>query len=297
MEIIVKVTPKCSLCLIERTLKISQFLDISNEKWFLLWKKILDLMKTELNKDSVPALISTQRELLIQEELNLKDPYEKIKKKSHRIGQKVAKKIERTFDMTSFTFRQFHTLSIYAAQANSMEWFIRGHKPNLTKFLQTLKKGKTITGIDETKTLWKTLQKAEKILYLLDNAGESEIDYLLLKFLRNMGKTLYIGAKSHPILNDITIKEARSLGFKNLGCLIPTGQMVGTLFDQRAPPELKNSFETVDLIIAKGMGSYETLSEYNSLSKPCFIALKAKCQPIADHLGIKLGNLVIKRLF
>jgi len=49
------------------------------------------------------------------------------------------------------------------------------------------------------------------------------------------------------------------------------------------------------LIIAKGMGNFETLTEY-SHSKPVFVLLKAKCVPIARELNVKQGSLVIKQL-
>lgn len=292
-----KVSRECSLCLLERALKISKFLGIEKEKWFSLWNELLHHFHKELDEESVPAIIGTSRERIIQEVLQIEDPYEQIKRKSHKIGKKVAKALEKELDFSKHDFNQFRRLCIYASQANALEWFIKGHKPRIDEFLQLLKEGEDDLVIDETEELWEQVTNAKEILYLLDNSGESEIDYLTIKFLKKMGKELFIGAKTKPILNDITIKEARKLGFAKLGVLVPTGHYVGTLLDERAPSELRRVFNQVDLVIAKGMGSYETLSEYQSMSTPCFIGLKAKCKSVAKHIGVQQGDLVIKRLF
>ena len=46
-----------------------------------------------------------------------------------------------------------------------------------------------------------------------------------------------------------------------------------------------------DLVICKGQGNYETLSDYD---RPIFFLLRAKCQIVADLLGnVKLGSLQV----
>lgn len=292
-----KVTRKCALCLLERALKIGEYLEISEEKFYQLWSELLKYFYEELDEDAVPAVVGTARERIIQDVLKLEDPYEKIKERSNTIGRKVAGKIEKEFDFSNHTFNNFRSLFIFATQANAMEWFIRGHEPELENFLQTLREGEEKLTIDETRDLWEAIIQNEKILYLLDNSGEAVIDYLVLKFLGKMDKDLLIGAKTAPILNDITIDEARSLGFGELGTLIPTGQQVGTLLDEQAPTNIQNAFRKADLAIAKGMGNYETLSEYHSMPTPCFIGLKTKCAPVANHIKVKQGDLVVMQLF
>lgn len=292
-----KVTRECSLCLLERALKIGKYLEISDEKFYQLWRELLKYFYEELDETSVPAVVGTARERIIQDVLNLEDPYEEIKARSNTIGRKVAGKIEEEFDFSNHTFNNFRSLFVFAAQANAMEWFIRGHEPDLENFLQTLRKGEEQLVIDETRDLWDAIIHNDKILYLLDNSGEAVIDSLMLKFLDQMDKDLLIGAKSAPILNDITIDEARSLEFDKLGDLIPTGQQVGTLLDDQAPSKIQTAYRKADLVIAKGMGNYETLSEYQFMSTPCFIGLKAKCTPVANHIKVKQGDLVVMRLF
>lgn len=49
---------------------------------------------------------------------------------------------------------------------------------------------------------------------------------------------------------------------------------------------------TSDLIISKGQGNYEGLSEE---ARPIFFLLKAKCPPVAQDLGVEEGNIVLMK--
>ena len=54
----------------------------------------------------------------------------------------------------------------------------------------------------------------------------------------------------------------------------------------------RRRFGQADLVIAKGQGNYETLSE---VDKQMFFILKAKCPVIARGLGCEVGGLVLRR--
>jgi len=51
-------------------------------------------------------------------------------------------------------------------------------------------------------------------------------------------------------------------------------------------------FEESALVIAKGQGNYETLSE---VDKDMFFMLQPKCKVLAEHLGREIGSLVLMR--
>jgi uncharacterized protein with ATP-grasp and redox domains len=52
----------------------------------------------------------------------------------------------------------------------------------------------------------------------------------------------------------------------------------------------RRQFDKADLVISKGQGNYETLSD---VEKNIFFILKAKCPVIAQHIGCDLGSLII----
>ena len=52
-----------------------------------------------------------------------------------------------------------------------------------------------------------------------------------------------------------------------------------------------NLFGTVDIIVSKGQGNFESLTGEDA---PIFFLLKVKCQVIAQHVGTKTGGMVLK---
>jgi uncharacterized protein with ATP-grasp and redox domains len=52
-------------------------------------------------------------------------------------------------------------------------------------------------------------------------------------------------------------------------------------------------YEAADLVISKGQGNYETLSEVTD--KDIFFLLKAKCPVIAMDLNCQVGDIIVKK--
>jgi len=65
----------------------------------------------------------------------------------------------------------------------------------------------------------------------------------------------------------------------------------GTILES-CSEEFQQSFKEADLIIAKGQGNFETLSD---VDKNMFFILRAKCPVIAEHLNCQVGTLILRR--
>ncbi len=62
-------------------------------------------------------------------------------------------------------------------------------------------------------------------------------------------------------------------------------------------PELQKKMKEVDLVISKGMGNFETISEFEDKLKGRLVyLLRAKCAPVARSLGVEKGDLVMNFL-
>ena len=61
---------------------------------------------------------------------------------------------------------------------------------------------------------------------------------------------------------------------------------------KRNVAEFRGWFDRADLVIAKGQGNYETLSD---TGKDVFFLLTVKCPAIAADIGAPVGSLVVKR--
>jgi uncharacterized protein with ATP-grasp and redox domains len=74
-----------------------------------------------------------------------------------------------------------------------------------------------------------------------------------------------------------------------------TGSDSVGLFLNECSKEFKELYNTVDFVIAKGMGYAETLTEI-TLSVPHALLLRSKCSTIANHFGVETGKNIAKLL-
>lgn len=131
----------------------------------------------------------------------------------------------------------------------------------------------------------------KKILYLGDNAGEIVFDMLLVDALRNDHDVIY-SVKSGPIINDATMEDARYAGMTERVKVIETGSNGIGVQWCAVSDEFKNAFLSADIIISKGQGNFETV---NDCEGDIFFLLRAKCDFVADELGVSMGDIVFKR--
>jgi hypothetical protein len=145
--------------------------------------------------------------------------------------------------------------------------------------------------IDDFDKAKECFQKGKKILYLTDNCGEHLFDLLFIKKLNEVGVEVIAAGKESDITNDATVEDLKNAGFEKYCKVISIGSdCIGTNLAE-ASEEFLNYFETVDLIISKGMGHYETLSDN---PKRILFMLKAKCEPVANDLGVEKDCNVLK---
>ncbi len=150
-----------------------------------------------------------------------------------------------------------------------------------------LKQNFAIFDYDEFK---KQLNKSESILYLGDNAGESVFDKLLIE---ELDKPVTFVVRGRPVINDCVIKDAIASGINNVADIISSGSPAPATILNLCNKSFLEMFKNADLVISKGQGNYEGLSEVN---RPVFFMLKAKCNVIADHLNVKENDIVLKNI-
>jgi len=138
------------------------------------------------------------------------------------------------------------------------------------------------------------LTKAETVLIIGDNVGEHIFDFMFIQTL----KELYPNAiysymvRGNPIINDVTMKEAKEAGFDKLCNLVDSGVNTPGFAYSRANIESQKLFESADLVISKGMGNYECMSESHR-KNICFL-LKVKCEVVASSLNATVGDIICK---
>jgi len=77
--------------------------------------------------------------------------------------------------------------------------------------------------------------------------------------------------------------------------VIPTGNVVGTALEHLSPEASVLLFDPEWLILSKGMGNFETMSEFDQRLKGRLIyILRAKCEPVAAKMAVPRGSLVAR---
>jgi len=133
-----------------------------------------------------------------------------------------------------------------------------------------------------------SLEDSENILYLADNAGEVGFDRILIEEIVDYADVVY-AVKNKPIINDATIDDAIFCGIDSIAKIVTTSDTPGTILE-RCDPEFVEIYRSADVIISKGQGNYETLSE---AAGNIFFMLLAKCPVIAADLGVGIGDAVL----
>ena len=143
-------------------------------------------------------------------------------------------------------------------------------------------------------TLQRELSCAKDVVVLGDNVGEHIFDYMFVEVLQELFPNVKYSyfVRGNPIINDVTIKEAKECGFDTLCNLIDSGVNTPGFVYERATKEAKELFDNADLVISKGMGNYECLSP-SSRNNICFL-LKVKCQVVANSLDKEIGDIICK---
>jgi len=126
------------------------------------------------------------------------------------------------------------------------------------------------------------LAKGNRILYLTDNCGEIVYDSLLIDYLYRRGLEIIIAVKDGPIINDALLEDALEAGLDRFGSIISNGaRFPGTIL-KHCSEQFKDYFHTADLVIAKGQGNFESLSE---VEREIFFLLTIKCPVAAEHMA------------
>ncbi|MDT8337960.1 MAG: ARMT1-like domain-containing protein [Sulfurimonas sp.] len=140
----------------------------------------------------------------------------------------------------------------------------------------------------------KKLQSAKRVLIVGDNVGEHIFDYIFIQTLKELyprAEYSYM-VRGNPIINDVTIKEAKEAGFEKICKVVDSGVNTPGFVYNRANSYSRELFDTADLVISKGMGNYECMSPSHR-SDICFL-LKVKCGVVAASLKKEVGDIVCK---
>lgn len=134
----------------------------------------------------------------------------------------------------------------------------------------------------------KQLKIADSVLYLGDNAGESVFDKILIE---ELNKPVTYVVREIPVINDVTEEDAIASGIREVAEIISSGTTAPAVILSLCNNEFLERFYSSKMIISKGQGNYEGLSD---VKQPVFFLLKTKCSVIAKELSVEENDIVLK---
>ena len=272
---------ECMPCFVEQALRTARIATRDEKKI----KKVLDevgCMIKDTPMENTPAESGIRIYGKIAEITGVDDPFHKIKRQHIAEAIALLPGLEKMLDEAQDPLLMAIRLAV---AGNVIDLGINKKFDIVSDIKKILQQDFGIFNYDAFK---RHLAAAKNILYLGDNAGESVFDKLLIQQLK---KPVIYAVRTRPIINDVTLAEARLSGLEDVAELMDSGSPAPGIILRYATPRFLKAFQEAGLIISKGQGNYEGLSDVN---RPVFFLLKAKCPVIARDLGVREGDIILK---
>ncbi|MCD6557020.1 MAG: DUF89 family protein [Bacteroidales bacterium] len=248
-------------------------------------KKILDetgcLIKS-FSLENTPAEYGAEVYRVIREITGVEDPYKEIKKQSIEDAKKLYPELKQIIEQSE---NRLLTAVRIAIAGNIIDFGVN-KKFSLEEDVQRI-----LTqdfAIFDLPQFEKAVREAKTILYIGDNAGESVFDKLLIEEIN--AKVIY-AVREIPVINDAVYEDAVASGLQEVAEIMSSGvKAPGTILSQ-CNDEFLKIFNTADVVISKGQGNYEGLSD---VKRSLFFLLKAKCNVIARDLQVNENDIILK---
>ncbi len=271
----------CYSCTLRQTLQACRSAGVPEKEQIGIMGKVMNILQ-EVDPSAPPPEIAARMHKLIRDLTKCEDPYLELKQTSTKNALHLYAELKRKISEAKNPFDTAVRLSI----AGNIIDFSIGNDFDLPSVIQHVLAQPY--AIDHTLELKDEIARAETILFLADNAGETVFDRLLIETL---DKHVIYAVKDAPVLNDATVEDAVMAGLDRVADVISCGaRSPGTILN-RCSEEFIKIYKQAGLIIAKGQGNCEALGEEK---KNIFFLLQAKCDVLARDLGVPVGSIVAK---
>ena len=265
--------------------------DLDDKLKSKILRKVMILL-CDTSWELTPDEIANKAYNLIREETGIADPYKQIKKQSNKMAMELYQKLKT--EMKSIRQKDRLYIAANLAIAGNIIDYGPAFEFDLGKTIkEVLNKEPAINDFD---ILSEKVMSAESLLYFADNAGEIALDKMFIQEMITIrGKPfnhISFVVKGGPIINDAMIEDAYEVGIDKLPNVVfyKIGNGQEGTGPNRWEDVVKEWIKEHDLVISKGQGNFEGLSENSNI----FFMLIAKCPVIAKEIGVNVKDTVIK---
>ncbi len=275
----------CIPCFVRQTLDSARRVTDDEAVHEELLRRVLRAI-SEMDLRDPPPAMGHKIHRLVREFVGDRDPYLELKDESNRVALELYPELQSRVETSSHPLEMAARLAI---AGNIMDVAVKGAEDgfDVSGAVEEAVSGPFDADVDG---FAKAISEAESILYLADNAGEIVLDRLLIEQIP-VGKVT-VAVRGGAVINDATMRDAQAAGLTDLVEVIDNGtDAPGTILNE-CSQEFRRRFHEAGLVIAKGQGNYETLSE---TQKDIYFLLKVKCPVIGEDIGAKTGSIILRR--
>jgi damage-control phosphatase, subfamily I len=277
------IQPECYACL-ERLMALAAKLAAPDPEVKLLAQQAARrLLDREFGPEAIPAAIASRFLGAIHDIAGNPDPFAARKAAATALAAKLQPRLAPAYG------DDLESLLRLAAVGNALDFF-RGEAEVTREMLAPVD-----FALADTPDFRRELSGPPGLLlYLADNAGEQFFDRPLVTALRRRGWRVLYAVKGGPIQNDLTREDLLASGLNDaLEPVVDTGAPTVGLDLGEASPCFRELYAAARLIVAKGMGHFETMSRQSD--PRLWFLLQAKCSPVAQALGVERNAFVFGR--
>jgi len=284
-DIPVRISLDCVPCILRQALEATRRVSSDPFLHELFLREVLQ-WASEMDLEGTPPVLAQRIHGRLREISGVEDPYRAAKEFQNRLVlellPELKARVETAPDPLSLAVR-------LAIAGNVIDLGVHA-QVDLQDLRLAIRRALEEPFVGDLEAFRREAEQARSILYLTDNAGEIVLDYLLIEQLGPARVT--VAVRGAPVLNDATLADARAVGLDVMVRIIDNGSDApGTVLED-CSEAFRASLAEADLILAKGQGNFETLSQE---AHNLFFLFKAKCPVIAEHAGMPLGAHVLAR--
>lgn len=270
-----KTSPDCLACFLRQAQHTARLINSSRKDQQQLMDQVVTLINN-FDLNTPPPVNSVAMYELLSRLSGVADPFAALKQQSNLLALAQRARVR---EIIRASQDPLLTAIIYAIAANIIDYGSHQHFDLQATLAGCLAKP---LAINDYQALAKDLRQAENVLYLGDNCGEIVFDSLLMEQLPGQ---VTLALKERPIINDALPIDAAFCGLEMSRVISNGTGCPGTPFEL-CSPEFQALFKKADLIISKGQGNFETLSECR---RPIYFLFTVKCQVVARHAAALAG--------
>lgn len=282
-----KISYECGPCFLRQA---REAMDLSTDDENLkmeimedIFKFLSKTFKNGTNSNKTGSYIHS----LIKQKTNCYDPYVNEKKLANEIALKYLPIAQKILDENDCLENRVKI----AIVGNILDFGAFTLDDDIESFIKdSLSKDLAVKDIENFEN---SLNKHDKVLYLVDNTGEIVFDKILLSEIKKYDLDITIAVKSFPILNDACMEDAINAGLDEFGEIVEIGAGTVGYVDSEISDEFREIFNEHEFIISKGMGNYEGLTEIDLSNRDVYFMLCAKCGTISRDIGVELHDMLL----